>query len=244
MNKLTKLLGNALYGKFAQQNPLVDYLGDHDGLVETLAKMEKSLGYKPVNGVDYTLREYHKDGDINNDDESNLLYSIISDIKIPSRNYFPAISAFITSYCRQKLYKAMIANADRLVYVDTDGIKLSKPAKKGSLTISNELGEWENEGSNEEVILAPKVYGNKKKGVGKNAELLYETDEQQVWWDYKPYTIKEALQLGNIRYANKWRKYIKTIFKKDEKRIWDIKEGTSKPININDYTEKDVPISL
>ena len=52
----------------------------------------------------------------------------------------PHISSYVTAYARIELHKAMLANKDRLLYVDTDSIWITGESK--GIINGNQLGEW------------------------------------------------------------------------------------------------------
>lgn len=139
-----KLMGNGLYGKFAQQNNVVS--GYSSG---TPIGMEGLW----MNRVEAYGNEFYITG---------------VDRKEEALNAFPCLSAFIASYARLKLLEKMKEHEDTVMYVDTDSVKYPDHTMpetvqpyKAHLT-TNELGGWkyEPENSGMMLILRSKLYGH------------------------------------------------------------------------------------
>ncbi len=228
MNLMIKKIGNSLYGKFAQRNS-ADYFGKITEL-DTLPDVCELID----NG----------NGDI---------WVRITGEKIPATFEFPAISAFITSYARLKLYQGIEANEDAMIYCDTDSLKLLAPAK--NIPIGKNLGEFGFEGNETIEYFRPKFYfdetnidktidnskletssadksktGYKCKGVPKRAEVIERTDKYVKFRFQKPLKEREAVRRKSK--PNIWVEVVKVATFDDDKRKW-LKDGTSKPIKIN-----------
>jgi len=192
MDLMIKRIGNALYGKFAQRNSQ-DYFGRLSDYTKEIPAICIFMEYRGEVWI-------HVKGELK-----------------PAAHEFPVISAFITAYSRLKLYRAMIANADSLIYVDTDCIKLTCPAK--GIVIGNELGEWGLDTDGKSVIYhRPKLYGDKRKGIPKRAKLKCRTRDGETWvWD-KPLRYREAITRGLT--PNVWIEAHKELTFNDDKRDW------------------------
>ena len=206
MDLMIKKIGNSLYGKFAQKNEKDEYFGyldEFDGVLPN-----ECLIAKDGNGREYLT---------------------IKGKPEPSSHYFPAIAAFITSFCRLKLLKGIKANEKSVIYCDTDSIKVTEPAK--GIWVTKELGGWTYEGNCECVsFYKPKMYGKKRKGVPKRAKLIYEDEKEEHYEFEKPLREREAVRRKDI--PNKWIKVHKVLLKDDDKREWD--ENTSLPLLVEE----------
>ena len=193
LDNMIKRLGNSLYGKFGERhnNGYFGRLADYPGNVPDGAR----------------ILEY------NNED-----YLFISDsVMTPSRHEFPCISAFITAYARIKLYKAMIANIDKIIYCDTDSLKTTAPAV--GIVIGNGLGDWGLEYENKAIIYyRPKLYGDKHKGVPKTAKKVECGTHGEKWVYEKPLRYREAIKKNDT--PNRWVTVEKILNYQDDKRIW------------------------
>ena len=212
MDKMIKKIGNSLYGKFAQRNEEGGYFGlseEYDGFLPD----GKFMVFK-ANGKQYL----HVKGN-----------------EVPSSHYFPAIAAFITSYCRLKLLEAIKQDEDAIIYCDTDGVKLTRPVE--GIKVSDELGDWAYEGKVRSVVFhRPKMYGDKRKGVPKRATLIKDTEEYEIWEYQKPLKEREAIRRGEK--PCKWVTVRKILFKKDDKREWD--DNLSTPLLVEEDKLKEV----
>lgn len=191
MDLAIKKIGNTLYGKFAQRNSN-DYFG-------------RVADFKGVLPAQVKFFEFHGE-----------MWVQVSSEPTPAKFEFPCISAFITSYARRKLYRAMLANKDSLIYVDTDCIKLTRPGEL--IKIGRELGEWGLEGKRLTMFRRPKLYGDKHKGVPRRAELVKRTHSYEVWKYKKPLREREAVK-RNLT-PNVWVEVYKELIYKDDKRVW------------------------
>ena len=234
MDSMVKRIGNSLYGKFAQRNSdeILCRLADYP---ETVPEGSEILEYK------------HEP------------YVLVKGTKIPASFEFPAVASFITSYAQLKLYNAIEANADNIIYCDTDSIKVLKPAV--NILIGNELGEWKFEYEKDAMFYRPKFYDEKHKGVPKTcvfkrdgqctcediklctnttsfqgndcnrAEIVEKTDLHIKYRYDKPIREREAIRRNLI--AGQWHTVEKTLTFLDDKRCWH-KDGTSEPIFIRE----------
>ena len=200
MDLMVKRLGNALYGKFGQRNGQ-DYFGK---LEDYPTEIPNGCQFYDVNGETWIL---------------------VQGERTPARFEFPGISAFITSYARCKLYDAMRANEDSLVYCDTDCVKTTSPVK--GIIIGNELGEWGAEGEADTEFYRPKFYGDIHKGVPKRAVIKERTEDHITYRYEKPLREREAVKRGLV--ANVWGEVFKTLTFADDKRYW-VDNDTSLPL--------------
>ncbi len=216
MDKMIKRLGNALYGKFAQRNGH-DYFGRLADFTGTLPDVVKFFDYR-----------------------GEVWLQVVGEAT-PSSFEFPAISSFITAYGRLTLHAAMTANADSLIYVDTDSLKLSQPAV--GISVGADLGEWSLDLENEAIIYhRPKLYGTKRKGVPKRAVAVCEISRKQEYqnkeiesWNYdKPLRYKEAIKRALT--PNVWVNTSKHLLYQDDKRLW--LKNQSRPISY--YENEDI----
>lgn len=215
MDIMIKYLGNTLYGSFGQQNSEYNYFGKvcdcnyeiSEGDIPNVTK---------INGVEYI--------------------SIANSKKYDSTHTFPCIPGFITSYARLKLYKGMKANGYKLVYCDTDAIKVEIYNRKNvkGIVVGSGLGEWGFEYEAVQEFNKPKVYEGKVKGVPKRAELVYNENGVKTYVYKKPYKMRESFKRGLI--PAKWDYFVKEMELLDDKRTWDSKARESKPLSINNIT--------
>ncbi len=224
MDLMIKKIGNSLYGKFAQRNS-TDYFGR---IADTDSIPDKCEIF---------------------DFKGEIWVRIKGDL-VPATFEFPAISSFITSYARLKLYEGIEANMKSVLYCDTDSLKLENEAK--SIKIGDDLGEWGFEGVHEYEFFRPKFYdemeknlqkvdtrdkgelssssgeksfsGIKCKGVPKRAEVLERTQEFIKFRYVKPLREREAVRRKLI--PNVWREVIKIATFHDDKRVWQGKNST------------------
>ena len=215
MDLMIKKIGNSLYGKFAQNNEIDGYFGKVEDLKFKVDDKKHKFKFFDHNGKTY-------------------IYVKANTIR-PAKFQFVCIATFITSYARVKLLKAMIANEDRVVYCDTDSIKLevikgnNKP--KG-LSIGKDLGQFqfEEKKSGEFQFYRPKFYGKVKKGVPDKAKML-RSDKDKIVYKYKrPLREREAIKRGLK--PNFWTWTTKTLITKDDKREWY--GNQSWPIELNE----------
>lgn len=209
MDLVVKKIGNALYGKFAQNNEIDGYFGKLEDL-----KFE-------VDDKTHKFQFYTKG-------EKTFIWIKPNQFK-PAKFQFVCISAFMTSYARIKLLKAMLHNENSLVYCDTDSIKIEGKSKE--LKISNDLGDfqYEEKKSGKFQFYRPKFYGHVRKGVPKKAKMIRSEKEQIVYRYKKPLREREAIKRGLK--PNFWRWITKVLTVKDDKRIWN--GNKSEPIELN-----------
>jgi hypothetical protein len=139
MSLLYKLLGNSLYGKFAQLNEFLHRTPEYDYLYT------EGVNHVGVhNEVDKSFRHIRF--------YFNKAYQRL--LK-PSKFLALPISAEITSFCRTDLYKLLVNNQDELLYCDTDSLML----RNKKLNTSKNLGglKLEAEG-NSITIFKEKLY--------------------------------------------------------------------------------------
>jgi hypothetical protein len=202
MDILIKYLGNVLYGGFGQKNK-DSFFGKLEDLdVDSISGRPKISEIKGVKYVTVTAT----DGE-------------------DSQHTFPCIPVFITSFARLFLLKALKANAENLIYTDTDSLKLRNVAK--GIDVGDDLGEWGYEGVNIDVsVYKSKMYGDKCKGVPKSATLEWEDSVRKIYSYRKPNKMRESFRRGLTPAL--WKKVIKEVSKIDDKRIW-ITEKVSEP---------------
>ncbi|GAH24992.1 unnamed protein product [marine sediment metagenome] len=205
MDILIKYLGNVLYGGFGQKNK-DSFFGKLEDLTLKFVSDNKA---RPkitiIDGVKYVTVTATEGED--------------------SKHTFPCIPTFITSYSRLFLLKALRANADILIYTDTDSMKVRNTPK--DVVIGDGLGEWGYEGVDINVpVYKSKMYGDKCKGVPKRAELVWEDKVRKIYTYEKPNKMKESFRRGLTPAL--WKKVTKEVSKIDDKRVW-IDEKTSMP---------------
>jgi hypothetical protein len=205
MDILIKYLGNVLYGGFGQKNKN-SYFGKLEDLtLEFVSDIKAKPAISEIDGVKY-VTVTASDGE-------------------DSKHTFPCIPVFITSYARILLLKALRANAENLIYTDTDSMKLKNVAK--DIVVGDGLGEWGYEGVEINVsVYKSKMYGDKCKGVPKRAVLEWEDEVRKIYSYDKPNKMKESFRRGLTPAL--WKKTIKEVSKIDDKRIW-ISEKVSMP---------------
>jgi hypothetical protein len=142
---IAKLMLNSLWGKFAQRDDVVEDL---------FVNIDEFLKYCKGD----TVEDFDE---IAKDKFHLIICKNIEDLHISYAN--PAISAFVTSYARLKLYSVLEVLQKKVLYFDTDSV-----IYKGEQVIpeSKELGCWELESELDEfVAIAPKSYAYRSKGV-------------------------------------------------------------------------------
>lgn len=146
----------------------------------------------------------------------------------------PLISAYITSYAREKLFLEGMKKPEAVLYCDTDAVVTTD---KLTLPISSELGDWKEKKLDEFQPIAPKVYriGQKLKikGVPKNSQ-----KEGEFWSFEKPLKLRESIR----RYTspNLWLKIFKRLCSPYDKRIV-LSDGKTRPLVIKyDPPEKSI----
>lgn len=124
-----KIIMNSLYGKFGQklQQPGQSYLSAADYADFMIGK--KQLG----DFIPKTATKVHL-----------ITKGSINVIKYENNNnikpfYMPHIASYVTSYARIELHQAMVANYNKLAYVDTDSLWTEDEAQ---VNIGDDLGEW------------------------------------------------------------------------------------------------------
>lgn len=191
MDTMIKRVGNALYGKFGERHQ-----------AQTEIKLSE---------IDFILP-----------DGSEIFQYLGTDWvrlkgeRTPSQHEFPCVPAFITAYARLKLLQGMLANAKNIIYVDTDSMKLTAPAT--GINTGENLGDWKFEGDNQAIFYRCKFYGDKHKGVPKNAKIVKKTRQYIKYAFVKPTREREAMRRNLV--PNVWLDQFKTLLFNDDKRIW------------------------
>ena len=205
MDVLIKNLGNVLYGGFGQKNKDSFFGKLEDLTLKFVSDNKAKPKISEIGGVKYV--------------------TVTASVGEDSKHTFPCIPVFITSYARLLLLKALRANAENLIYTDTDSMKLRNVAK--DVVIGNGLGEWGYEGVEINVpVYKSKMYGCKCKGVPKKAQLVWEDTVRKIYVYEKPNKMKESFRRGLTPAL--WKKVIKEVSKIDDKRIW-LSEKVSLP---------------
>lgn len=205
MDQVIKKLGNSLYGKFAQRNG-DGYFGrvsDYKGKIEG----------------NYKFIEYR----------GETYLQMQPDTKTDAIHTFPCISAFVASYARIMLLRAIKANEANIIYCDTDSIKVTHPAI--GIDIGAGLGQWSYEVKGKTVMYyRPKFYGNKRKGVPSRAVKIDSSATGEVWTYDKPLRYREAIKKGDT--PNRWITIIKELTFADDKRWWFNGKGEAIELDI------------
>jgi hypothetical protein len=183
LNVSYKLLLNSLYGKFGEYHkewtPVVTNGGQPDG-VQYEADLRTKEVYKTINfgGLKY---EYIK--------------------KSSAAHSFPLISAFVTSYLRITMLRAMErAGSRNWLYCDSDSLYVTDAGLKNlsDLIHRDKLGRWKVEavGINMEIRgLKDYVFADKEKikGVSKDAKLIAPNTYKMNQWQTMHETICDDL---------------------------------------------------
>ena len=214
MDILIKYLGNTLYGGFGQKNKdsFLGKLEDYEiGAVGTIGERQKANGdsrpkVSEINGVKYVTAPAGEGED--------------------SKHTFPCIPVFIASFARLLLLKALRANAENLIYTDTDSMKLKEASK--DIVIGDGLGEWGFEGEETANFYKCKMYGDKCKGVPKRADLVYDEPDSKTYVYKKPNKMKESFRRGLM--PAQWKYVVKVVLKTDDKRIWTDEKTSLPPV--------------
>ena len=223
-----KLMGNSLFGKFGERHrKTYRYVKeeDYDGNYENVSLIPRVEGFE-----EFTDEESAK----------APMWVVIEEPEGgDARHTFPIIPALITAYARVKLYHALKANAEGVVYCDTDSIKVRGGVN--GITIGKEPGQWNYEYEAVETFYTPKFYGKKGyddegrikmkvKGVPKRARIISEDNESiQFEWE-APLKYRESIIRG-ASHQNVWLTREKSVSKIDNKREWY--GAMSKPIRLH-----------
>ena len=222
MEQLYKNYGNGLYGKFGQRN----------GGEKKYVRLEQFTG--ELEGLV-----------IVHDADNNPWVQLPQEDSEDAVHAFPVVSASITSYGRVKILDALMANASTVVYCDTDSIKVTDKAR--GISISKEPGDWGYEYTAKQWFYGPKMYGEKRKGIPKNARLIEKTNDTETYEFERPITFKESLR--RRKRQNTWELQTKKVNLIDTKRYW-FPDGTSIPLKvkggevINPFSKNDVTSPL
>jgi hypothetical protein len=233
LDTMTKKIGNSLFGKFSQHIPEISYYGRESQLPESFKPYLKQQDKFFVGMYEYNDEVY---------------IDIHSKDKIDSKFCFTVISAFITSYARIKLLRAMKKVEKYVVYCDTDSIKIIN--KEGAYVDNGKnLGDFMAEYAKKERFFAPKFYGSKTKGISKNERRIIEENEKDGYIIFefkKPYKFRSAIRQKKALAS--WEKIIKQVDLYDDKRVWygemfygygvesspyELTSGHSMPISVN-----------
>lgn len=217
--QLYKYYGNGLYGKFGQRNAK----GGQYVRISQFTGDLKGLRIVPGAG-DYW-------------------------VELPITGYedswhtFPIICATITAYARAKMLNALCHNAETVVYCDTDSLKCIGNAV--GITVSDNPGDWGYEYEAEQEFYRPKRYGDKRKGIPKNARLIAKTDDEEIYEFERPTKFRTAIRQHCEQ--NVWRREEKTLSLLDDKREW-LDDGSSYPLYVyvpeeTSTDEKIIPLS-
>lgn len=248
-NRMFKLLGNSLYGKFGEKNPKYNFIGD------------------PLN-CPFDLEE--EDVRLIAYDNGNI--HAYSHEQINSSHTFPELVAFITAYARIHLYERMKLHEESMVYCDTDSVKyLSTDFKDKD---EKQLGGFKFEYQEKFKFIAPKIYVSLKdisasplilsdklgtlvpysssvrgislpddsltkiKGIGRiNVLIGLDVDKNIIYAEYdRPLSLLQ-IEKGNFNYGV-WKKQGRILSGDDVKRTW-FKDGTSKPIHLKDWISEE-----
>jgi len=204
MQLLIKTIGNSLYGKFAQRNG-------------------SSHKWEKYNGEPF---EKIKNYDIQTDEKGNITNVYKGNAKrIDSIHSFPVLSVFITSYARIKLLKYLKEYEKDIVYCDTDSLHILKG--KAKITPSEKLGELKLEEEGKKNYIKAKWYGEKLKGVPKNAITNYENEKAKVVEFERVLKRNESIRKKKEENEGLFVPNMKIISKRDDKRKGDF------PIKLN-----------
>lgn len=178
-----KILLNSLYGKFGQ-------VGVKQQIVqvtkEKIAEVMSKGGSVHIISDDYMVTL-----------ENDMV-----------EHEFVAIAAYVTSYARVVLYRAILAAGSGYIYSDTDSVHIDESSNTKPNNIGDNLGEMKLEYTGEVIYLGKKLYHPKDgkpkaKGIGraiKNGTIDYDTfnslldtnKELQITFDVFP-TVKEVM---------------------------------------------------
>lgn len=186
---LTKILMNALYGKWGQHN--------YEWSPSPIAMEEDGI-ITEVNGVTGEKITIRKIGTLN---------EIRSQERLEATDSFPAIAAHITSHARRMITEYReLAGFDNVYYLDTDSLFVNEAGldnlRSGKMLSDTELGKLKVEESSDIMeVVAPKLYmfGDKwkRKGVRKDAEQI----GPSTWRGVQFEGFAGALRAGRVNQA-------------------------------------------
>jgi len=211
LQQMLKLLLNSLYGKFGEQRGETGNFIPITGETPTEDLIGKTIIYHGINADGIPMSDLPK----------QEYYVVPPGDKIDSPHTFACICAFVTSYARVALLKAMKQNETGLIYCDTDSVKIIAGYPVKLVTHDTDLGAWKNEtkGEFEELpFYTAKQYGDKHKGVPKKAKILCENENVRKFSFEKVIQRREAI-LKNLP-QNAFVDSQKTLTKLDDKRVW------------------------
>lgn len=203
MEIVTKLILNNLYGKFAFNYMSVDTLLTQSQLREQADKIIEANGVTPL-GEWFIL---HYEGCIQ-----------------PQSYSVPIWSAYITSYARIMLHKAMLQHEKQLVYCDTDSIFIPSTTK---IPTDLELGGLKLEDGypvNKAIFVRAKMYYTQRakiKGVHKSPswQEFITLLEEGIWEQKKFCTLRSSLRRKGVQ-VNEIIDATKHFNVEDTKRCW------------------------
>ena len=225
-----KLMGNGVYGKFAEQHPV----GGGFSEVEPVASEGQVTTKINVQGRDVFISS-----------TSEREFALTA---------FPCIAAFVTSYSRLKLLKYLKRHESSVCYTDTDCVKY--PSDESPEASSKVLGDVKYEGSGMYIFLRPKMYGKceddfddmldydfyhpngkvitisekhlrewKIKGLGKPIGIIINCNKDMniEGISLRVTRFRQALKGGDT--PNKFFEMSKTMDMRDDKREWSGKDS-------------------
>lgn len=232
-NLSIKLLGNSLYGKWAQQNDVSGIYVHKEDMPEWMEKNEAKVRKRAAEGkpalpelVGDELRTHF------------YIHTKTPGLKENAKHAFPILSAYVTAFVRVFLYKEMVKH--KSVYSDTDCVKFIGTINE--IKNSEKLGGWgfEDKKSGWFEFFAPKYYRIGKqimiKGIpkkvleGKRGSFIEDENKVTAFYD-KPNKWRESERRGLK--PSQWEEICKVAEKKDKKRVW-FEDGTSEAIEIKE----------
>tara|TARA_S200002703_G_scaffold160053_1_gene176364 strand:- start:5302 stop:7098 length:1797 start_codon:yes stop_codon:yes gene_type:complete len=169
---LYKIMMNSLYGKFGQRGRRFETDSHTDDLsievwTEINAETLEITNYRMFGGI---IQKWVEEGE--------------------SRESFPGIAAYVTSYARMKLWDAMYrAGMENCYYCDTDSLVVNEAgfSRLGDIINADSLGYWAVEDILSSLELrGPKDYRfdsiEKTKGVRKNAKWVTDSIAEQAYF--------------------------------------------------------------
>lgn len=181
---LYKIMMNSLYGKFGQRGRCYEKVGECDpnevGVWSSIdAETREVTHYRKFGGI---VQEWIEEGE--------------------SRESFPGIASYVTSYARLVLHRAIVtAGRSNCYYCDTDSLVVNRVGynKLSDELDDNELGKWSLvKRLSTLVINGPKDYifddDKKVKGIRRNAEWPIESIASQDYF----VGFKALVRSGNL----------------------------------------------
>jgi hypothetical protein len=201
MEVVIKLVMNGLYGKFGEKFDDKDLFVHQDTV--TSKQLDEATAYHPC-------------GD----------YISLSQNQVPKTHCVPIWALYVTAYARIKMFHYLMANPDKVIYMDTDSLVTTV-----CLPVSENIGFMKLESRIVKgVFVRPKMYGYvddkgketvRVKGMGKKisyADFLKLENEPRIYYT-KPAKIKESLKRGFL--PNETIDVHKEFSLEDSKRDWN-----------------------